>query len=689
MLSFKMAQDYISKSRSVIALYLPSGGSCSCSVGISCRSPGKHPVTRNGLKNATNDRSKLVEAGFNGGNQNIGILTGGDLMVLDIDAKSGGLITLDDLIKKYGALPNTPKVKTGGGGYHFYFRTPIGLTIKNRANVLPGLDIRGEGGYVVAPPSIHSSGKRYEWEVDMNTPLAECPNWLIDLITGPSPKQVVELNNFDFLANLDDRDLKNHPGAGEGERNTKLCQLAGIHLARGEDPSEVNALALDWGRRCRPPLDHHEIIRTVNALAAKEMSNQKQLTSLGAKYLLSHPELHPDALYGLAGEIVRFIEPETEADPVGILISLLTMAGNYVGRNCHFEVGATKHYPNLFTCLVGDSSKARKGTSLDWVLKLWDPQDPWMGRHASGLSSGEGLKDAVRDDLTETIPDPNNPGRFITEIVKSGISDKRLFVTESEFAQPLRVAKREGNTLSVVIRDAFDGKTMRTLTKNDPTTATGAHISIVGHITRDELVKELTSSDISNGFANRFLWICVQRKKLLPDGGKPLDLRPFEAKLRKNIRMVTGQLQRSKEAGEYWHHIYHEMAISRPGIWGNVTSRGEALTLRLSMIYAILLGSQTILLEHLKAAHALWKYADESARFIFGNRQQMGPMELKIIQAIEGQPGINRRELFQAVGGNIKVQKLNDILDALVQKGLILSKNESTGGRPAERWYLA
>jgi hypothetical protein len=312
-----------------------------------------------------------------------------------------------------------------------------------------------------------------------------------------------------------------------------------------------------------------------------------------------------------------------------------------------------------------------------------------MLRHVSGLSSGEGLKDAVRDDVTESIPDPDNPGQFKTVITKSGVSDKRLFVTESEFAQPLRTAKREGNTLSVVIRNAFDGKTLRTLTKNDPTIATGAHISIMGHITREELVKELTSSDISNGFANRFLWISVMRQRLLPDGGKPIDLRALEAKLRKNIKLVNGALQRSDDAGLFWHQIYHEMAPQRPGIWGSVTSRGEALTLRLSMVYAILDGSKTIDLLHLKAAYAVWQYADASARFIFGNRQQMDPLELKIMQAIETHPGINRRELHQTVGGNIKAQKLNTILDGLVKKSFVLCKTENTGGRPAERWYLA
>jgi hypothetical protein len=109
------------------------------------------------------------------------------------------------------------------------------------------------------------------------------------------------------------------------------------------------------------------------------------------------------------------------------------------------------------------------------------------------------------------------------------VLDKRLLVLEPEFAQVLRQGMRAGNTLSATIRCAWDNGNLQTLTKNDPVKATGAHVCVVGHITADELRAELTATDSANGFANRFIFMCVQRSKTLPFGG------PMEPNLRAEI----------------------------------------------------------------------------------------------------------------------------------------------------------
>src|SRR5688572_22566694 len=101
-----------------------------------------------------------------------------------------------------------------------------------------------------------------------------------------------------------------------------------------------------------------------------------------------------------------------------------------------------------------------------------------------------------------------------------GVADKRLLVIESEFSSPLRMLTRDGNILSPVGREAWDSGDLRILTKNEPARATGAHISIVGHISADELRKELTTNDKANGFGNRFIWACVKRSQCLPEGGQ-------------------------------------------------------------------------------------------------------------------------------------------------------------------------
>src|SRR5262249_47756246 len=161
--------------------------------------------------------------------------------------------------------------------------------------------------------------------------------------------------------------------------------------------------------------------------------------------------------------------------------------------------------------VVGDTSKARKGTSwghVDRLFKLADGEaahEGWSGRIVTGLSSGEGLIWDVRDPGGKDVNGESDPG----------VDDKRRVVVDGEFAATLKMLGREGNTLSPVIRNAWDSGDLRIMTKNKPARATGAHLSIIGHITRDELKRELTSTEMGNGFANRFLWACSTRSKLL------------------------------------------------------------------------------------------------------------------------------------------------------------------------------
>ena len=145
-----------------------------------------------------------------------------------------------------------------------------------------------------------------------------------------------------------------------------------------------------------------------------------------------------DAFYGLAGEIINLIEPHTESDKNGLLVQLLAAVGNAIGSGSHYRVESSIHYLNLFVVLVGDTSKARKGTSWNWINRIvCMADDEWHKCKASGLSSGEGVIYHVRD-TDEEIDQP----------------DRRLMIVEGEFAQSLKVARREGNTLSPVFLDA-------------------------------------------------------------------------------------------------------------------------------------------------------------------------------------------------------------------------------------------
>jgi hypothetical protein len=431
-----------------------------------------------------------------------------------------------------------------------------------------------------------------------------------------------------------------------------------------------------------------------NPLASEPANNGQEPTE---KKVLADdrvfPKMSTDAFYGLFGDIAKHIEPVTEADPIAILAQLLVGFGNVIGRFPFYSVEAEEHHSNLFACLVGRSSKGRKGTSLNHLMRLLKAVDSeWSADCvASGLSSGEGLIWAVRDPIFRAERDKKT-GQVEEVKTDNGVDDKRLLVTETEFAQALKVMSRPTNILSSIIRSAWDKGNLRTLVKNDPARASGAHVSIIGHITEEELKRELSQCELFNGFANRFLWLAVQRSKLLPEGGT-LSTEAFQTivgQLQKAVKAARdiGEMKRSDEARELWHEIYASLSEEGVGLTGTVTNRSESQTLRLSMIYALADGSDIISLGHLRAALAFWQYCKDSARYLFGDRLA-NPHAQRIADALHGRPGGMTRkaildEIFQR---NIPAEALELALKNLETLGFAYRKSEETGGRPAERWF--
>jgi hypothetical protein len=159
----RSAIAYAKQGFPVLPLYGVENGVCMCHQGKKCRSPGKHPMTPNGVKDATTDLAQIKEWFGQRPYPNLGIATGNGLVVIDVDKKSGGYGSMDRLEKEFRKLPRNNVVRTGGGGLHIYLRSKD--EIRNSSGKLgPGIDVRGDGGYVVAPPSVHVSGKRYIWD---------------------------------------------------------------------------------------------------------------------------------------------------------------------------------------------------------------------------------------------------------------------------------------------------------------------------------------------------------------------------------------------------------------------------------------------------------------------------------------------------------------------------------------------
>ena len=400
-----------------------------------------------------------------------------------------------------------------------------------------------------------------------------------------------------------------------------------------------------------------------------------------------------EAFYGLAGDVVKAIAPHTEADPVALLGTFLGYFGNAVGRSIHAVAEADRHGVNLFMVLVGETARGRKGSSAGHIHELFHRVDPeWTSnRIIGGLSSGEGLIWAVRDSISKTEPikeKGRHKGDYQTIEVDPGIHDKRLLVYESEFAGVLRVIARETNTLSALIRQAWDRGDLRTLTKNSPAKATGAHISIIGHITKDELLRYLDDMEAGNGFANRFLWLCVRRAQILPEGGGTPDYNSLVTVLHDTIEGARRleRIGRDDETREEWARIYPELSEGKGGMYGAITARAEAQVLRLSALYAALDVSGFIRLPHLKAALALWEYAQSSVRYIFGNATG-DPIADRILETL-AHGELTRTGMNHIFQRNVSAERIDLALRLLHRTRRAVMERRETNGRPVEVWNL-
>jgi hypothetical protein len=191
---------------------------------------------------------------------NLAVVTGivSGLVVLDLDPRHGADASLGRLRREHGPLPETVQARTGGGGRHLYFAHP-GAIIRNRVGIAPGVDLRGDGGYVVAPPSVHPSGETYRWLRSPDVfPTAPTPGWLMHTAQDDASRRGHSLDHWRALL---------RQGVDEGQRNNTIASLAGHLLWYGVDPEVATELLLTWNAvRCRPPLDAGEVVRTVASI---------------------------------------------------------------------------------------------------------------------------------------------------------------------------------------------------------------------------------------------------------------------------------------------------------------------------------------------------------------------------------------------------------------------------------------
>ncbi len=405
------------------------------------------------------------------------------------------------------------------------------------------------------------------------------------------------------------------------------------------------------------------------------------------------PPMAKAAYIGKAGQIVDIItRAGTEACPESLLVQFLVAFGNIVGRRPYRKQAAV-HHLNEFTVLVGESGIGCKGTAWNAIYDLLSLIDAaWLNnRVQDGFQSGESIVDKLRDPSTRLT----RGGRRVTD---PGESDKRLLIMEEEFGRILIVANRQGNTLSAVLRNAWDAKgVLWTSSKNDPQKATGAHLSLIGHVTPKELRKNLSEIDSTNGFANRILWIPVKGvgEVAIPS---PVDWKRNHPDLVRSLVEIVknfqnrpaSQMEWSAEANGTWKDYYRDLKKRRfGGLLGPIVKRSIAHVLRLTMIYAILDNSNLLMPQHLQAAIAVVEYSERGASWCFGQRTGDKDAD-KILWELERAPtGITKSEIFKIFGRNRSATDINMSLAVLQDNGLALprTKRSETGTKALERWF--
>lgn len=395
------------------------------------------------------------------------------------------------------------------------------------------------------------------------------------------------------------------------------------------------------------------------------------------------PVLPDSAMPGWIGDFVRHACEHSEADPAAVLVTLLCRFAAEIGSGPYVNVGDAKHRARTNAVIVGASSKARKGTSAKPVERLFS-EIPSGARCTPGpLSSGEGLIYAVRDETQEY---DKKTQEYI--VADPGVADKRLFVLDEEFAAALNCTRREGNTLSAIIRGFYDDGNAEPLTKSVRIKATGAHVVIVTHIVELELTSLLNQVQMSNGFGNRFLWILSRRQKLMALPSPMSDI--LVARIRDTVKQRLASasslqtVRMSNDAAGLWIDSYPRLTMDYEGVAGSIVNRTEAHAVRLALIYSLCAGHSEIEVDDLSAALALVEYSRTSAFKIFGSATG-DKKKAKILDALKtaGSKGMTVTEISAEVfSKNMESKELHKLLTEMDSSKLIATETIPTGGAP-------
>lgn len=386
-------------------------------------------------------------------------------------------------------------------------------------------------------------------------------------------------------------------------------------------------------------------------------------------------------LRGPIGDWLALIEPETEASLASLGAGLIAALGAFMGRGIQLQVGRITHTPNIFAVQVGPTGTARKGTADGEIRHFLEVLDRSFAydNTASGFGSGEALIERVSD------PDYDDNDKL-----KSGTPDQRLYIQESEFSKLLRIADRQGNVLSDVIRLAFDAdRPLANAAKGSRKLKSSKHcISMFGGITPDELTQLFPALAAVSGTGNRYLWVWSDPDKLLPWGGRDVDISPIVNETRMNINTLRGHktVEFSADARTWWEEHYPTLrqASHVPESIKPMVTRTSDQTQRIALVYAASEGSKMVTSDHLEAGLAWVEHSTQTVQAVLGGlvrNEEAG----RILAALRQHPGVpaKKTELHDLFNRHLTGTALDAAISQLEEADLVYSwETTSGGGRP-------
>lgn len=444
--------------------------------------------------------------------------------------------------------------------------------------------------------------------------------------------------------------------------------------AKATDFNDLHQLSgLDAVKRCI-----NAALSSVPAIASNTVSTT-QLEDALADTHRNAPRPDPACLYGLVGDIAQAGSNNTEANAYAVAASALAYLGAALGRGPYMPIGDDCNHARFFLVHVGRSSRGRKGTAKKLIYRINNAvkaidESLVPQVHSGGLSTREGLAlmihDGYRDGKNE-VP---------------AIADKRLLAVESEFSNVLHQSKRDGNTLSGALRDAWDGTSIKPAVKTCPVWASDPHISVIGDVTPTELRELMHKREMTNGFANRFIFFWAEGDKVVPfPKPTPKDVvEKLADRVAKVLRFAGADrhedkdvmcMEFSPDAALLYESLYRGELRDRSSgehITGLLDRRAPML-LRLAMLFALTDQTSMIELQHINAAMAWVRYWVDSVKFVFQSAvDEAGAaantvMAQRIVTYLAANGQATRTDLTKdCFGGHVNKDTLDKALDELI-----------------------